>query len=227
MLYFSSPWLIYFITGSLYLLIPSPYFTHPSSPLPFGNHQFVLYSWVCFLAYLFLFFPFAHLVSYVPYIGEIIWYLSLFGWLIHVLLYCLAPSVLLQMVIFHSFLRLNNIPPIIHTHTHTHTHTPHIFFIHSSIDGYLGCFHNLVIVNNATINIGVHVSLWIMFLSLSLFLYYFCFPSLMFICFVSESLHMSEVMIFVFLWLISLSIIPSSSIHVVANGKISLFLIAE
>ena len=30
-------------------------------------------------------------------------------------------------------------------------------------------------------------------------------------------------MIFVFLWLISLSIIPSSSIHAVANGKISFF----
>ena len=34
-------------------------------------------------------------------------------------------------------------------------------------------------------------------------------------------------MIFVFLWLISLSIIPSSSMHVVVNGKISFFLIAE
>ena len=34
----------------------------------------------------------------------------------------------------------------------------HIFFIHSSVEGQLGCFHSLAIVNNAAVNIGVHVS---------------------------------------------------------------------
>ena len=45
----------------------------------------------------------------------------------------------------------------------------HIFFIHSSVDGYLGSFHILVIVNNAVMNIRVHVcfqiSVLILFLS--------------------------------------------------------------
>ena len=33
----------------------------------------------------------------------------------------------------------------------------HIFFIHSSVDGHLGCFFVLAIVNTTAVNIRVHV----------------------------------------------------------------------
>ena len=32
------------------------------------------------------------------------------------------------------------------------------FFIHSSVDGHLGSFHVLAVVNSAAVNSGIHVS---------------------------------------------------------------------
>ena len=36
-----------------------------------------------------------------------------------------------------------------------------IFLSHSSVDGYLGCFHVLAIEKNAVMNIAVHVSVFV------------------------------------------------------------------
>ena len=38
----------------------------------------------------------------------------------------------------------------------------HGFFIHSSVNGHLGCFHVLAIINSAEMNNGIHVSISIL-----------------------------------------------------------------
>ena len=73
---------------------------------------------------------------------------------------------LLQMALF-CFLWLSNIPLYIHNGTHTLVraracartlaYNTLIYSIHSCVDGHLGCFHVLALVN-AVMNIGVHIS---------------------------------------------------------------------
>ena len=42
-------------------------------------------------------------------------------------------------------------------HIYIYTHTYHLHVIHSFVDGPLGCFYISAIVNNANMNIGMHV----------------------------------------------------------------------
>ena len=72
--------------------------------------------------------------------------------LLHSVWQTLGPTTSLQITQFRFFLWLSNIPLY---------YMCHIFFIHSSVDGHLGCFHVLAIVNRAAMNTVVHVSFWI------------------------------------------------------------------
>ena len=62
---------------------------------------------------------------------------------------------LLQMSGFPSIVRLNNMPLGMCVYTHTYI----IFYIHSFIDGHLGCFHVLPSVYNAAVKMRVQMPL--------------------------------------------------------------------
>ena len=64
---------------------------------------------------------------------------------------------LLQTLLFHSFIWFSNIPLYMLCMC-VCVCVYNIFFIHLTIEGHLGCFHVLAVVNSAAENIGVQVS---------------------------------------------------------------------
>ena len=132
------PWVIHTCS----LTSPFPFFPLFSPPLPSG--RFPLFHISMFMV---LFCSLVYVVHLIPPMSEIIGYLSFTPWLI-------SLSVIVSSFI-HAVAKGRNSFFCIVFHC---VNVPH-FSIHSSTDRHLGCFQHLAIVNNAAVNIGIHVIL--------------------------------------------------------------------
>ena len=140
---------IYFIYGSMYMSIPIFQFIshNPLPPVPTKIKMLIFYTcdsisffvdeFIC-IFFFFFFFKILH-----------IRYLSFSVWL-HSVWQSLGPFMLLQMALFCSFLWLIFLVYVYH------------IFLHSSVDGHLGHFYVLAILNSVAMDIEVYVSFWSM-----------------------------------------------------------------
>ena len=139
--------------NSLYLSLPKPYIVPPLNPT--SNHWFVLYI---LESASFLLYSLVCSIFYIPCISDIIEYLSFWHISISIIpsksIYVAANGKILLFCMTKKY----SIGIYIYTHTHTHTHTHHIFFVFSSVAGYLSCFRILAILYSVAMNIGVQTS---------------------------------------------------------------------
>ena len=151
-------------------------------PFPPGSHKFCfLHLWPCFVnQFICAFFK-------IPYISDITWYLSFSVRLTQYDSLCVRPRCcrrhhFIPLTAEYCSTRIpggsdgeesackakdpGSVPGLgrspgegngnIYTYSMVYMH--HISFIHSSPDGYLGCFHVLAVVNSAAVNTGMHLS---------------------------------------------------------------------
>jgi hypothetical protein len=98
---------------------------------------------------------FTFLKVYIPHIRENMWFLAFW-----------ARLTLLKMMFSSSIHLLANdkISFYLVAEWNSIVYKHHIFLIHSSVVGHLGCFHSLAIVNSAAMDAGAFVVTWLTFL---------------------------------------------------------------
>ena len=135
----SLPWLMSFIAGSVHVFTNLTHFSH-SQPCTFDNHKSALCIYVL---------PFC--LSFVLD--------STHSMITCIFLLCLTYST------YHNILeglscccKWPSVHSFFTAEWYSIVYIYHVLFVYSSINEHLVCFHILAILNNATVNIGVHVS---------------------------------------------------------------------
>ena len=148
MLYSRFLLVIYFIHGCVYMSVPISQFIPPAFPPWEPYICFIHLFLLCFVNKIVYtnFFQIPHICS-----NTILVFLFLTSPCMTVCLYLYKWP---NFIPFYGWVIISH---FIYIYIYIYTH--HIFFLRSSVDGHLGCFHVLVIVNSVAVNIGVHIFL--------------------------------------------------------------------
>ena len=132
-------------------MLLSPYISPSPSPPPTVSHRSVLY--VCFSICALKTNSSVPCLQ-IPYICINIWYLFFFCWLTSL---CIIGSRFIHLI------RTNSNAFLFIAEQYSIVYMYHSFFIHSSVNGHLGCFHVPAIVNSPATNIEVHMYFSVLF----------------------------------------------------------------